>query len=279
MTTPLALAVSGPAGRLGSAILRAATNARDVHLAAGLVRPGSGAVGMDLGVFVGGDDLGVTATDDIQSAVEQAHVLLDVSTAAAAAEHAALLAERGGPALVIGATGFSSEEDAVVRRAAEKIAIVRARNFSLGVTLVSELTRIACRHLGDDFDVEIVEMHHRSKADAPSGTAIMLGEAAADGRGVDFDTAQIVERGGLAGPRPKGGIGFASLRGGGVVGDHEVHLAGDESMITIGHRAFDRSIFAKGALVAARWAKNCAPGLYSMRDVLGFTPETMPEPA
>lgn len=273
----LALAVAGPAGRLGSAILRAAAAARDVRLVSGLARPGSGAVGMDLSVFIGCEDLGVTATDDLRAAVDEAHVLIDVSTASAAAEHATALAERGGPALVVGATGYTADEDAAIRAAARRIPIVRARNFSLAVTVLAELTRIASARLGDDWDVEIVEMHHRSKSDAPSGTAIMLGEAAAEGRGVDFDEAAIRSREGMTGPRPKGAIGFASLRGGGVVGDHDVILAGNDGMIQLGHRAFDRNIFAKGALAAARWAKDQPPGLYDMRDVLGFTRE-MAEP-
>lgn len=267
---PLRLAVSGPAGRLGSAILKAAS-ARDVRLVAGLVRPGSGAVGMDLAAFAGGRDTGVLATDDVEAAVADADALIDVSTATASAEHAAKLAARGGPALIIGATGFDDEEDAAITAAAKAIAIVKARNFSLGVTLLSAFVEQAAKALGEDWDIEIVEMHHRAKADAPSGTALLLGEAAARGRGVAFSEKKAMRTGqGLTGPRESGSIGFATLRGGGVVGDHEVRFVTGEEMLTLSHRALDRALFAKGALVAARWAKDAKPGLYDMRDVLGL---------
>jgi 4-hydroxy-tetrahydrodipicolinate reductase len=269
--SPLRIAVAGPAGRLGSAILRAAS-ARDVQLVAGLLRPGSEAVGMDLGAFVGGGDTGVTATDDLETAVKDADVLIDVSTAAAAADHAAKLAERGGPALIIGATGFDAEEERAVRDAASAIPVLKAQNFSLGVTLLAAFVERASQILGEEWDIEILEMHHRAKADAPSGTARMLGEAAARGRGIELhDNSETgAARDGMPGPRTRGDIGFAVLRGGGVVGDHEVHFAAQDEMLTLAHRAFDRSLFAKGAIAAARWMRGRAPGLYGMRDVVGL---------
>ena len=262
--------VAGPAGRLGSAIVRAAAITRDIQLVAGLTRPGSGAIGLDLGAFAGVQDLDVPATDDFSKATHNADVLIDVSTAGAAAEHARRLAETGGPPILIGATGFESHHDDMISAAAEKIAIVKARNFSLGVTLLAEFVRMAAEKLGDDWDIEIFEMHHRAKADAPSGTALMLGEAAADGRGVPFEANAIRHREGMTGPRPKGGIGFAVSRGGGVVGDHQVSFAAEAGMISFTHRAHDRAIFARGALAAARWLVGRKPGLYDMRDVLGF---------
>jgi 4-hydroxy-tetrahydrodipicolinate reductase len=266
---PLRIAVAGPAGRLGSAILKAAS-ARDMQLVAGLVRPGSGAVGMDLATFTGRSDLDLHATDDLEAAVKEADVLIDVSTAAAAVEHAEKLAQRGGPALIVGATGFDDDEDAAITAAAERIPIVRAQNFSLGVTLLSAFVERAAKSLGEDWDIEIVEMHHRAKRDAPSGTALMLGEAAARGRGVTISDKGVRARQGMTGPRDPGSIGFATLRGGGVVGDHEIHFVTGEEMLTLSHRAMDRALFAKGALVAARWIRGRKPGLYDMRDVLGL---------
>ena len=247
-TAPLRIAVAGPAGRLGSAILKAAA-ARDIELVGGLVRPDSAAIGMDLATFSGERDLDLHATADVGEAVRDADVLIDVSTATAAADHAAKLAERGGPALIIGATGFEPEEDAAIEDAAKRIPIVKARNFSMGVTLLSAFVERAAGVLGDEWDIEIVEMHHRAKRDAPSGTALLLGESAAHGRGVEFSE---------------------KLRGGSVIGDHEVRFASAEEMLTLSHRAMDRMVFAKGALAAARWIKGREPGLYDMRDVLGL---------
>ncbi len=269
------VALSGPAGRLGGAILKAANDARDLKLVGGLARPGSAAAGMDLGSFTGaGRDLNVAATDKLEDAVAEADVLIDVSTAEAAAEHARALAARGGPALVVGATGFDDEEFAALQAAAEHIPVVYAANFSVGVTVLAGLVRKAAEALTEDWDTEILEMHHRAKADAPSGTALMLGRAVAEARGVDFDERAV--RGRAAGEgvktRKVGEIGFASLRGGGVVGHHEVMFAGPDAMITIQHQAYDRSIFAKGALTAARWiAQDRRPGLYTMEDVVGLT--------
>jgi 4-hydroxy-tetrahydrodipicolinate reductase len=267
---PLRLAVAGPAGRLGSAILKAAS-ARDIKLVAGLVRPGSGAAGMDLGAFMGRSDIDLRATDDLETAVKDADVLIDVSTAAAAAEHATKMAARGGPALIVGATGFEEDEEEAILAASKKIPIVKAQNFSLGVTLLSAFVEKAASVLGEDWDIEIVEMHHRAKRDAPSGTALLLGEAAARGRGVEFSEKAVRARQGMTGPRAAGSIGFATLRGGGIVGDHEVRFAGTDEMLTFEHRAMERGLFAKGALVAARWIKGRKPGLYDMRDVLGLT--------
>ncbi len=276
-TKTVRIAVAGPAGRLGRAILNAASQARDVALVAGLARPGSAAAGMDLGTFAGLEDLRVSVTDTLEDAVRDADVLIDVSTAEAAADHARALAARGGPGLVIGATGFSDEDIAAVEAASEHIPILRADNFSVGVTVMADLVRRASAALGETWDVEILEMHHRAKADAPSGTALRMGKAVAQGRGVDLDEKAVAGRAAqrLSGPRKLGDIGFASLRGGGVVGDHEVRFAAPDGMITISHRAYDRVIFARGALAAARWvARQETPGLYGMEDVVGLATET-----
>jgi 4-hydroxy-tetrahydrodipicolinate reductase len=264
------IAVAGPAGRLGSAILRAATTTQDIELIAGLTRPGSGAIGLDLGAFAGIPDLNVPATDDLAAATKNADVLIDVSTAAAAAEHARRLSETTKTALIIGATGMEAHEMEIVERAAQHIPIVVARNFSLGVTLLGEFVRVAAEKLDEDWDIEIVEAHHRAKADAPSGTALALGEAAAKGRKVDFESHSIRARDGMTGPRKRGHIGFASIRAGGIVGDHDVHFATPEAVLTFSHRALDRNIFAKGALAAARWIVGREPGVYGMRDVMGL---------
>jgi 4-hydroxy-tetrahydrodipicolinate reductase len=264
------IAVAGPAGRLGSAILRAASTAADIELVAGLTRPGSGAIGLDLGAFAGVPDLNVPATDNLAEATARADVLIDVSTAAAAAEHARRLSETTKTALIIGATGMEGHEQEMIERASEHIAIVVARNFSLGVTLLTEMVRVAASRFDDEWDIEIVEAHHRAKADAPSGTAIALGEAAAKGRGIDLESHSIRARDGMIGPRKRGHIGFSSIRAGGIVGDHDVHFATPESILTFSHRALDRNIFAKGALTAARWIVDQKPGVYGMRDVLGL---------
>ncbi|MET0547559.1 MAG: 4-hydroxy-tetrahydrodipicolinate reductase, partial [Caulobacterales bacterium] len=174
-----------------------------------------------------------------------------------------------GLAFVIGATGFEAEHEAEIAEAAKKSAILKSGNMSLGVNLLAALARQAAARLGEDWDIEIYEAHHRRKVDAPSGTALLLGHAAAEGRGVDLNAAKIPARDGLTGPRPKGGIGFAVVRGGGIVGDHDVAFVSDSEIVKLSHHAADRSIFAKGALAAARWVHGKPPGLYSMAQVLG----------
>jgi 4-hydroxy-tetrahydrodipicolinate reductase len=203
-------------------------------------------------------------------ALSRADVVVDFTSGAASAALAAHCAERGGPALVIGSTGFDEAQLATVASAAEKVAIVRAGNFSLGVNMLMGLVAQAARALPADYDIEIFEAHHRRKVDAPSGTALMLGEAAAQGRGVDLkDVAQRV-RDGITGPRPAGEIGFSVMRGGGIVGEHQVAFVSDEEILTLSHSARDRSLFARGALAAARWVAGKPAGAYDMQDVLGL---------
>ena len=198
-------------------------------------------------------------------------VIIDFSTPDASVELARASAARGGPALVIGSTGLSPEQDAEILKAAGTVAIVRSGNFSLGVNIRIGLVEHAAQRLdARDWDIEVLETHHRRKADAPSGTALMLGEAAANGRGEDLADVRRAPYDGLAGPRESGGIGFASLRAGGVIGEHTVLFASDDEVLTLSHSAIDRSLFAKGAVAAAAWVRNRKPGLYDMQDVLGF---------
>jgi len=198
-------------------------------------------------------------------------VVIDFSTPEASVELARACAERGGPALVIGSTGLSPEQDALIEAAAEKIAIVRSGNFSLGLNILIGLVEHAAQRLdGRDWDIEVLETHHRRKVDAPSGTALMLGEAAANGRGRDLEEVRSAPYDGITGPREPGKIGFASLRAGGVIGEHTVLFGSEDELLTLSHSAIDRSLFAKGAVAAAAWVRNRRPGLYDMQDVLGF---------
>ncbi len=198
-------------------------------------------------------------------------VIIDFSTADASVELARTCAARGGPALVIGSTGLSPEQEAAILEASEKIAIVRSGNFSLGVNILIGLVQHAAQRLdAADWDIEIAEAHHRRKVDAPSGTALMLGEAAAEGRGQDLPDLRAAPWDGITGPRPEGKIGFSSVRAGGIVGELTVMFASDDEVLTLSHSAIDRSLFAKGAVAAAAWVRSRKPGLYDMQDVLGF---------
>ncbi len=198
-------------------------------------------------------------------------VIIDFSTPEASVALARACAEADGPALVIGSTGLSPEQLAEIEAAADKIAIVMSGNFSLGVNILIGLVEHAALRLdARDWDIEVLETHHRRKVDAPSGTALMLGEAAANGRGRDLSELQSAPYDGITGPREPGKIGFASLRAGGVIGEHTVMFASEDEMLTLSHSAIDRSLFAKGAVAAAAWVRNRRPGLYDMQDVLGF---------
>lgn len=198
-------------------------------------------------------------------------VVIDFSTAEASVALAKQCAGRGGPALVIGSTGFSPEQEAEIVAASEKIAIVRSGNFSLGVNILIGLVEHAALRLdAHDWDIEITEAHHRRKVDAPSGTALMLGEAAAAGRDADLSELRSKPYDGIVGEREPGRIGFSSIRAGGIVGEHTVLFASEDEVISLSHSAIDRSLFAKGAVAAAAWVRTRKPGLYDMQDVLGF---------
>jgi 4-hydroxy-tetrahydrodipicolinate reductase len=204
-----------------------------------------------------------------EAAIAGSDVIVDFTTAHASASLAKTCAAHGDVALVIGSTGFTAGEDRAVLASAKLIPIVRTGNYSLGVNLLIGLVRQAAAALSDEFDIEVLEAHHRRKIDAPSGTALMLGEAAARGRGIDLAKASERARDGITGARARGAIGFASLRGGGIVGEHSVTFAADDEIITFSHSARDRTLFARGALEAALWAPGRPPGLYDMQDVLG----------
>lgn len=263
------LAVIGASGRMGRTIVRAIAETPGVTLAAALERAGSAQIGADAGPLAGLPELGIVVSDDARAAIASAEAVIDFSTPDATRAMADLCAEAG-TAHIVGTTGLSGDDLAHLRAAAQRTVIVQSGNMSLGVNLLASLVRRASAALGADFDIEIVEMHHRHKVDAPSGTALLLGEAAAQGRGIALADNSVRSRDGQTGPRPEGAIGFATLRGGSVVGEHQVVLAGPSERVVLGHIAEDRALFAKGALRAALWARGRAPGFHSMADVLGL---------
>lgn len=263
------IAVMGAAGRMGQELIRAVAAMPGCSLSGGTEPAGSSAIGRDLGTLAGLDSLGVIVSNDIAAVISSADAILDFTTPHATSAFAKIAAEHG-IVHVIGTTGFDAASEAVVTDAAKRTAIIKAGNMSLGVNLLAALTKQVAATLGEDFDIEIVEMHHRLKVDAPSGTALMLGEAAAEGRNIALGTRSVRIRDGHTGPRKAGDIGFATLRGGNVVGDHTVIFAGNGERIELTHLAADRGIFARGAVKAAVWGKGRASGLYSMADVLGI---------
>ncbi|RWK41827.1 4-hydroxy-tetrahydrodipicolinate reductase [Mesorhizobium sp.] len=266
----MGLVVVGAAGRMGQALIRAIHTIPGARVAGAIERAGSPHLGKDAGELAGIGTIGVVIGDDPLPAFARADGVLDFTSPAATVEFAGYAAQAR-IAHVIGTTGCSADDNAKIAAAARHATIVKSGNMSLGVNLLAVLVEQAARALdADDFDIEILEMHHRHKVDAPSGTALLLGEAAAAGRGIDLDGNSVRSRDGHTGVRKTGAIGFATLRGGSVVGDHSVVLAGTGERITLAHHAEDRAIFARGAVRAALWARGRKPGLYSMRDVLGL---------
>ncbi|CAH2398861.1 4-hydroxy-tetrahydrodipicolinate reductase [Mesorhizobium ventifaucium] len=266
----MGLVVVGAAGRMGQALIRAIHTIPGARVAGAIERPGSPHLGKDAGELAGIGTIGVAIGDDPLPAFAKADGVLDFTSPTATVEFAGYAAQAR-IAHVIGTTGCSADDNAKIAAAARHATIVKSGNMSLGVNLLAVLVEQAARALdADDFDIEILEMHHRHKVDAPSGTALLLGEAAAIGRGIDLDGNSVRSRDGHTGMRKAGSIGFATLRGGSVVGDHSVVLAGTGERITLAHHAEDRAIFARGAVKAALWARGRKPGLYSMRDVLGL---------
>ena len=252
--------IAGALGRMGRVTAELVLARPDMQLAALFDRP-----------ELAGEPIGTTELVTADQAAADADVVIDFSNPQASVALARLAAGRGGPALVIGATGFSAADEAVVREAAGRLAIVKSGNYSLGVNLLIGLVGQAAKALPDlDYDIEVFEAHHRNKVDAPSGTALMLGEAAARSRGVEHDDVADRGRDGLTGPRREGAIGFSVMRGGGIVGEHSVVFAAADEIITLSHSARDRSLFARGAVEAARWVASQGPGLYDMQDVLGI---------
>ncbi len=265
----MALVVVGAGGRMGRTLTRVISETDGVRLSGAVEREGAADLGKDAGVLAGVGELGVEITDDPLSVFAKADGVLDFSTPAASVTYAGYAAQAR-IVHVIGTTGMSAEDDEAVKAAARHATIVKSGNMSLGVNLLAVLVEQAARALPADFDIEVLEMHHKHKVDAPSGTAKLLGQAAADGRDVGLENSSVRVRDGITGPRPEGAIGFATLRGGSVVGDHSVIFAGPGERLTLTHNAEDRSLFASGAVRAALWAHGRKPGLYSMRDVLGL---------
>jgi 4-hydroxy-tetrahydrodipicolinate reductase len=263
------IGIVGCAGRMGRTNLREVLETEGVALAGGLERPGHPALGQDLGTLAGLEPVGLAATDDLDALLAVSDVLIEFSTPEATLATTARAAERG-CAHVIGTTGLDPEQTQRLEAHAQHIPIVWAPNMSLGVNLLLGLVQQAAAALDAGYDIEIVEMHHRHKVDAPSGTALALGRAAARGRQVALEEAAVRVRDGITGPRQAGTIGFATLRGGDVVGDHRVVFAGLGERLELAHIATDRRIYARGAVHAARWTEGRAPGLYGMSDVLGL---------
>ncbi len=261
------IGILGCAGRMGQMLVREVLDTPGAVLAGGTERVGGDAAGRDLGLLVGRKELGVTIGVDPKTLFEVADAVIDFTAPEATVQHAALAAETR-TVHVVGTTGLSAEQEAALRAAAARTAVVWAPNMSVGVNLLLSLVEQVARTLDPSYDIEIVEMHHRHKVDSPSGTALGLGRAAAAGRQVALQDVWCKSRDGLTGPRPTGEIGFATLRGGDVVGDHTVIFAADGERIELTHKASSRQVFAKGAVRAALWAHGKPPGLYSMRDVL-----------
>lgn len=263
------LIVAGAGGRMGRALVRAIAETDGAVLVGALEAPESELIGKDAGVLAGLPGSGIAVSADLWSLSANADGILDFTVPAATIANVAIAAERG-LVHVIGTTGLSASDMAVIRSVTSRTAVVQSGNMSLGVNLLAALVKRMAQALDESFDIEVLEMHHKAKIDAPSGTALMLGQAAADGRKVDLDQRAVRGRDGITGAREAGDIGFASLRGGSVSGDHSVIFAGPYERITLSHHAEDRMIFAHGALKAAKWAFGKPPGLYSMSDVLGL---------
>lgn len=263
------IGVIGCAGRMGRMLVADITASENCVLSGGVVRPGSVACGQDLGELAGLPRLGSVAGDSAEALLAASDVAIDFTAPAATAEHARLAARLGKP-IVIGTTGLHGAEDAAVRDAAERVPIVWAANTSLGINLLAGLVDQVARRLGPEWDLEILEMHHRGKVDAPSGTALALGRAAAAARGVDFDEVTLRGRDGITGARPAGAIGFAALRGGDNIGEHHVIFAAAGEQLELTHRATNRGIYSKGAVRAALWLVGRPPGIYGMKEVLGL---------
>ncbi|MGO8474497.1 4-hydroxy-tetrahydrodipicolinate reductase [Rhizobium ruizarguesonis] len=265
------LVVVGAAGRMGQTLIRLIHSIEGVTLHAAIERTGSPFVGKDAGEIAGLGPTGVVIGDDPLNAFLDAEGVLDFTSPAATVEFSGLAAQAR-IVHVIGTTGCSDDDNARIAAAARHARIVKSGNMSLGVNLLSVLAEQAARALDpDDWDIEILEMHHKHKVDAPSGTALLFGEAAAKGRGIDLASKSVRVRDGHTGAREAGTIGFATLRGGSVIGEHSVLFAGEGEIVTLSHSAADRSIFARGAIKAALWARDKKPGLYSMLHVLGLT--------
>lgn len=269
MGNELKVAVLGASGRMGQMLISLIAKEPKTILSGASERPDHEWIGRDVGEAMGGQPLGVMVASDPLEVFASAEAVIDFTSPAATVEHAALAAQARA-VHVIGTTGMSDEQIKALEPASRHAVIIRAGNMSLGVNLLTVLTQKIATALDADFDIEVIEMHHRHKVDAPSGTALMLGEAAAKGRGVELNQVSDRGRDGITGARKRGDIGFVALRGGDIIGDHEVIFASEGERISLRHTATDRSLFAKGAIKAALWGRGRAPGEYDMLDVLGL---------
>ncbi len=263
------IAIAGAAGRMGRVLTRIVNETPGLEVAGGIEPKGSAHIGSDMGTLAGIGTLDVAVTDNPQELLSRIDGVIDFTVPAATLALVELSAEAR-LVHVIGTTGINDDGEARIGQAARQARIIKSGNFSLGVNLLTALVRKVAATLGDDYDIEVLEMHHKHKIDAPSGTALMLGRAAAEGRGIDLKNRSVRSRDGHTGARTAGDIGFATLRGGSVIGEHTVMFAGETERIELTHKASSRDMFAKGAVKAALWGLDKQPGLYSMNDVLGL---------
>lgn len=270
MSDPIGVVITGASGRMGQMLINTVAQSDRLKLVGAIERSGHPWLGQDIGLSMGMAEIGVTVEEDPLPSFSKANCVIDFTSPDATVEFAALAAQAR-IVHVIGTTGMDDKHFDKIASAARHATIIRAGNMSLGVNLLVKLTKLVSEALDDDFDIEIIEAHHNQKVDAPSGTALMLGEAAADGRGVDLKAATDVNRNGIVGSRKTGDIGFVSVRGGDIVGEHDVMFAATGERIHLRHIATDRSVFARGALKAALWGQGKPPGEYTMFDVLGLS--------
>ncbi len=263
------IAIAGAAGRMGRVLTRIVNETPGLEVAGGIEPKGSAHIGSDMGTLAGIGTLDVAVTDNPQELLSRIDGVIDFTVPAATLALVEFSAEAR-LVHVIGTTGINDDGEARIGQAARQARIIKSGNFSLGVNLLTALVRKVAATLGDDYDIEVLEMHHKHKIDAPSGTALMLGRAAAEGRGIDLKNRSVRSRDGHTGARTAGDIGFATLRGGSVIGEHTVMFAGETERIELTHKASSRDMFAKGAVKAALWGLDKQPGLYSMNDVLGL---------
>ena len=269
MADSIGIVITGVSGRMGQMLIKTIVCSDGMHLTGAIEQSGNDWVGRDIGDVLGGSSMGVVVSDDVKTVISGADALVDFTVPKATVAFAEIAAVAG-VAHIIGTTGFDAKQLAQISNSAKKTPIVRAGNMSLGVNLLVKLTKQVAAVLDAEFDIEIIESHHNKKIDAPSGTALMLGEAAADGRNVRLEDVRDTNRDGIVGARKQGDIGFVAIRGGDIVGEHDVMFASPAERITLRHVASDRTVFARGALKAALWAQSQMPGEYDMFDVLGL---------
>ena len=269
MADTIGIVITGASGRMGQMLIKTVMHSATMHLVGAIEQKGHDWVGREVGGAMGSASMGVIVTDDAATAISGADAVIDFTIPQATVAFADMAAAAG-VAHIIGTTGFAAKHLAQIANSAKKIPIVRAGNMSLGVNLLVNLTKQVAAALDADFDIEIIEAHHNKKIDAPSGTALMLGEAAAEGRNVRLADVRDTKRNGIVGARKQGDIGFVAIRGGDIVGEHDVMFASPTERITLRHVASDRKVFTSGALKAALWAQSQMPGEYDMLDVLGL---------